>query len=91
MTADRLNRLAPGLYHAAVRAEVWLAQGDVAPAAAWARTSGLDPTAPPSFVVERETLDLARVLLAEARRAEAIPLLAALLGGAETGRRAGAP
>jgi LuxR family maltose regulon positive regulatory protein len=85
--AERLNRLRPSRYNAAIQAEIWLAQGNVAAAAAWARSSGLDPTAEPRFPEEYENLTLARVLHAEGRSDLAIPLLEKMLARAdETGR-----
>jgi LuxR family maltose regulon positive regulatory protein len=88
-TAARLTRLSPNLYHMAVQTEIWLAQGNVEAAAAWARASGLDPAEAPRFAVEHESLILARALYAEGRVEAAITLLERLLAGAVAGGREG--
>lgn len=81
---------------AALKAQVWLAQGRLADAEAWARERGLSAADELSYLREYEHLTLARVLLARAasdrgRRPleEALGLLVRLLHAAEAGGRAG--
>ena len=81
---------------AALKARVWLAQGRLADAVAWARERGLSAEDDLSYLREFEHLTLARVLLARdasdrARRSvhEALDLLARLLAAAEAGGRTG--
>jgi LuxR family maltose regulon positive regulatory protein len=64
----------------AFRARVWLAQGDLDSAVAWARTyQELGAT---EYLREVEELALARVMIASGKPGEAIPLLEKLLGAA---------
>jgi LuxR family maltose regulon positive regulatory protein len=81
---------------AALQARVWVAQGRLADAEAWARERGLSTADDLSYLREFEHLTLARVLLARdaidrARRPaqEALDLLSRLLAAAEAGGRAG--
>ncbi len=74
----------------AVRAQIELAQGNLAAALHWAQTSGLSPTEAPSYPREREYLTLARVRIAQGRAQplgpflpEALTLLERLLEEAE--------
>ena len=81
---------------AALRARVWLAQGRLEEALAWARERGLSVADELSYVREFEHLTLARVLLAQytsdrADRSlhEALGLLERLVHAAEAGERPG--
>ncbi len=81
---------------AARRARVWLEQGRVEEARAWARRQGPSPEQPPSYLREFEHLVLARVLLAggphdgaEGGPVQALALLERLLRAAEDGGRMG--
>lgn len=65
---------------AAWRARVWLAQGRLADAVAWARARGLSATDELSYLREFEHLTLARVLLAQARADRDAHLHARVLG-----------
>ena len=73
----------------AQRARLLLAQGDVAAAERWTEQRGLSPDDEPSYPREPEYLVLARVLLAQARPAEALPLLARLHTAAAAQGRVG--
>ena len=98
---DEAERLYRGDFHpnvrpiAALRARVWLAQGRLADAEAWARERGLSADDDLSYLREFEHLTLARVLLTHHARdrderamQEALDLLARLLRAAEAGERA---
>lgn len=81
---------------AALKARVWLAQGELGKALDWARRQGLSAQDELSYVREFEHITLARVLLARAQRdpaghstSEALGLLQRLLGAAEAGERIG--
>jgi LuxR family maltose regulon positive regulatory protein len=85
-----------GARGAAVRAQMELAQGNLAAALYWAQTSGLSPTAAPSYTHEREYLSLVRVCIAQGRAQplgsflmEALALLERLLEDAEPKARMG--
>jgi LuxR family maltose regulon positive regulatory protein len=71
---------------AAVRAAMWVKQGEHVKALRWARERGLSATDNPDFLHEFEHLTLARILVAQ-NSAEAAPLLARLLLAAEDGGR----
>ncbi len=80
----------------ALKARVWLAQGDVHGALDWAREQGLDASDDLSYLREFAHITLARVLLAQAKRdradrplREATELLRRLLEAADAGERAG--
>jgi LuxR family maltose regulon positive regulatory protein len=80
----------------ALTARVWIAQGRLGDALAWARERGLSVEDDLSYLREFEHIGLARILLAQARgeRAdrpwrEAIGLLERLLHAAEAGDRTG--
>ena len=82
---------------AALKARLWLAQGRVDEAAAWARRRSLSSDDELSYLREYEHLTLARVLAAHGRLtrndrllSEALSLLERLLQAAETGGRSGA-
>jgi LuxR family transcriptional regulator, maltose regulon positive regulatory protein len=68
----------------AQRAQLALAQGNVAAAARWTQQRGLSPDRPPGYVREREHLVLARVLLAEHQPGPALGMLGRLLAAAES-------
>jgi LuxR family maltose regulon positive regulatory protein len=74
---------------AAARARVWVAQGRLAKAAAWARDRGVTPDDPPDFLAEHDQLTLARLLVAESRAVEALPLLDRLVAAAQDADRGG--
>ena len=80
----------------ATRARVWLQQGRVAEALAWARGAGLSAEDDLSYLREYEHITLARTLLAQHRRhreeqplRDASALLARLLEAADAGGRTG--
>ncbi len=77
-------------------ARVWIRQGRLGEATAWATGRGLSSTDAPSYLREFEHLTLARLLFAghradpgAGRLREALNLLGRLLAAAETGRRWG--
>ena len=79
-----------------MRARVWVAQGRLDEAGAWAREQRLSAEDDLSYLREFEHVTLARVLLAQAtdrarrqRREQAVALLERLLGAAEAGGRTG--
>src|SRR5437667_1153461 len=73
---------------AAIRAYLWLMQGNLVAAAHWADTSGLSPNNPACFSLERENFVLARVLIARESVA-APPFLDRMLRDAEAHGRWG--
>jgi LuxR family maltose regulon positive regulatory protein len=80
----------------ATRARVWLKQGEVAQALAWARAAGLSAADDLSYLREYEHITLARTLLAanavsgeKQSLADAVALLTRLLDAAEAGGRTG--
>ncbi|WEO77369.1 LuxR C-terminal-related transcriptional regulator [Cryobacterium sp. SO2] len=80
----------------AVAARLWITQGRLAEAAAWAADAGLASTDEPSYLREYEHLTLARLLIARHAvdpRAgsirDALTLLDRLLQAAESGQRTG--
>lgn len=78
---------------AAVQAHVWLMQGEVVAATAWAEASGLHADDPSSYPQEAEYLTLARVHIARRRHDPGYDLMATLglldrlLAAAEAGTR----
>jgi LuxR family maltose regulon positive regulatory protein len=78
-----------GLWVAAWRARLCLAQGDRRAAEAWAAASGLRADDPAGFWQWPGHLTLARVLLAQGRGSEAEGLLGRLLAAAEAAGHAG--
>lgn len=81
---------------AALKARVWIKQGRLADAQAWARQRRLSVKDALSYLCEFEHITLARLLVAQHRSdpqaghaQEAIRLLSRLLQAAETGRRMG--
>lgn len=54
---------------AATRARVWITQGRLDDARAWARARGVTPDDPPVYLAEYDQLTLARLLIAEGRDA----------------------
>jgi LuxR family maltose regulon positive regulatory protein len=97
--AERLYIRSPDPYVrpiAALKARVWLRQGSLAEATAWAREGGLSSGDDLSYLREFEHLTLARVLIARYKRDrvdgaihEARHLLERLLNAAEEGGRTG--
>ena len=71
------------------RAQLLLAQGDIAATARWTQQRGLRPDDEPGYPQEREYLVLARVLLAQDLPGQALTLLDRLLAQASTGGRIG--
>ena len=74
---------------AASRARVWIAQGRLDDARAWARERGVAPTDAPSFLAEYDLLTLARLLIAEGYTSEALDLLDRILDAAQAAGRDG--
>ena len=81
---------------AAVRARMWIAQGNLSDARAWARREGLAASDDPDYVSEFDHATLARLLLADGRRdadpasiAASVALGLRLLHAAEQGGRWG--
>ena len=74
---------------AASRARVWIAQGRLDDARAWAREHGVAPTEAPSFLAEYDLLTLARLLIAEGYTSEALDLLDRILDAAQAADRNG--
>jgi LuxR family maltose regulon positive regulatory protein len=75
---------------AASRARVWIAQGRLSDAWAWARERGVAPTEAPTFLAEYDLLTLARLLIAEGYPSEALGLLDRILDAAQAANRNGA-
>ena len=73
----------------AQRARLLLAQGDLAAAERWTHERGLSPDDEPGYAQEVAYLVLARVLLAQHRPAEALPLLQRMLTTAHAQDRTG--
>ncbi len=73
----------------AQRAQLLLAQGDLAAAARWTAERGLSPGDEPAYPREREHLVLARVLIAQARPSPALALLERLHTAATAQARTG--
>ncbi|MFZ1754842.1 MAG: tetratricopeptide repeat protein [Caldilineaceae bacterium] len=74
---------------AALKAQVWLAQGRLADAQAWASERGLSVDDELSFLHEFEYITLARILMAQNQNGPAVALLERLLQAAESGERRG--
>jgi LuxR family maltose regulon positive regulatory protein len=74
---------------AATRARVWILQGRLDAARAWARVRGVAPTDTPTYLAEHGQLTLARLLIAEGDAREALLLLDALLEAAQGAGRDG--
>lgn len=73
----------------ALKAQVWLAQGRLADAAAWAVERGLSVNDELSFLHEFEYIILARILVAQNQNDPAVALLERLLQAAKSGERTG--
>jgi LuxR family maltose regulon positive regulatory protein len=73
----------------ALKAQVYLKQGRVAKAQAWARARGLSPADAIDYLREFEHLTLARVLMAEGSHRPAVELLERLRVAAEAQDRSG--
>lgn len=88
---------APRLWpHAARKARIWMVQGRISEALAWAQTRGLSVDDEPQYMLEFEHLTLARLLLAQYHVArephylhQAKQLLTRLQHAAEAGERGG--
>ena len=74
---------------AATRARVWIVQGRLDDARAWARERGVAPTDPPTYLAEYDQLTLARLLIAEGDAREALDLLDRVLDAAQAAGRDG--
>lgn len=74
---------------AALRARLWLVQGNVTAASRWAQERGLSANDELSYARETEYITLARVLLAQGQAGEALGLLARLLEAAQAAERMG--
>lgn len=81
---------------AALRADIWIAQGDLAQAQAWAAARQLTADAEVHYLREFELMTLARLLLAQFRQQQdataldqAVSLLDRLAAAAEAGQRLG--
>jgi LuxR family maltose regulon positive regulatory protein len=74
---------------AALRARLWLAQGNVTAASRWAQERGLSANDELSYARETESITLARVLLAQGQAGEALRLLARLVAAAQAAQRMG--
>lgn len=72
------SKLRPGGATAALRARVDLAQGKIAAAARWARSSALEAGSAPPYAAETEHLTRARVLIGLGAANEALALLGRL-------------
>jgi len=74
---------------AATRARVWIVQGRLGDARAWARRRGIAPTGPPAYLAEYDQLTLARLLIAEGDPGTALDLLDRILDVALAAGREG--
>lgn len=74
---------------AAIKARIWIQQGKLAEAVAWARAQGLTVDDELSYLREYEHITLARLLVAQHRVDDAANLLTRLLAAAETSGRMG--
>ncbi len=74
---------------AATRARVWIVQGRLDDARAWARQRGVAPTDPPTYLAEYDQLTLARLLVAEGDGRGALQLLDRMLDAARAAGRDG--
>ncbi len=73
---------------ASARARVWIRQGHLDDARAWARDRGVGPTDPPRYLAEHDQLTLARLLIAEADP-QSLDLLDRVLDDAQAAGRDG--
>jgi LuxR family maltose regulon positive regulatory protein len=73
----------------ATRARVRILQGRLDDARAWARERGVAPTDPPIYLAEYDQVTFARLLVAEDRAEEALPLLDRVLDAAQQAGRDG--
>jgi LuxR family maltose regulon positive regulatory protein len=74
---------------AATRARVWIAQGRLDDARAWAKGRGVVPTDRPSYLEEHDQLTLARLLVAEGETHVALGVLDGVLEAARSAGRDG--
>ncbi len=74
---------------AVTRARVWIVQGRLDDARAWARERGVAPTDAPTFLAEYDLLTLARLLIAEGDPRDALDLLDRVLDAAQAAGRDG--
>lgn len=74
---------------AAARARVWILQGRLDDARAWARERGFTPADPPAYLAEYDQLTLARLLVAEGDARAALELLDRVVDGARAAGRDG--
>ena len=82
-------QIPPWLIHwaSALKAEIWLASGDMDAVSRWVKERGLDGDDELTNRREHEHLALARFLIAQDRLDEAEPLLTGLIRSAESGTR----
>jgi LuxR family transcriptional regulator, maltose regulon positive regulatory protein len=74
---------------AATRARIWIVQGHLDDARAWAGERGIASTDPPTYLSEYDQLTFARLLVAEGESSQAIELLDRVLDAARTAGRDG--
>jgi LuxR family maltose regulon positive regulatory protein len=74
---------------AAAKARILISSGRLRDAWAWARKSGIKAADPASYLREFEQLTLARLLIAERRVQEAMPMLDRVIASAEAADRQG--
>jgi LuxR family maltose regulon positive regulatory protein len=88
---ERAARIKPGApqagWFAALEAQVWLQQGDLAAAASWAERAALAPTDTPHFWYEPVYFTYIRLLLSQRRLEEADAILTTLERSARQGGR----
>jgi LuxR family maltose regulon positive regulatory protein len=72
---------------AAYQPRLWLAQGDLAAAIAWAHEADLDLAGELNYMYEAEYLTLARILIVQGKASEAQQLVARLRAGAQAVER----
>jgi LuxR family maltose regulon positive regulatory protein len=71
----------------AMKARVWIKQGELSKAAVWARQQNLSVNDDLSYLCEFEHITLAKLLIAQNLTADAVELLERLLKAAEEGKR----
>jgi LuxR family maltose regulon positive regulatory protein len=74
---------------AATRARIWVVQGRLENARAWARERGLTKSDPPTYLAEYHQLTVARLLIAEGNASDALELIDTVLESGEASGRDG--
>ncbi len=87
--ARQLNHASTSDWVAAIEARLWLADGQIAAAAGWARDARVSPDDEPNEWLEFEHVTLVRVLLAQHKPDAAVRLLDRMLLVAEANTRTG--